>query len=111
MFDVTTGLRFHTFELVVSNDHQAHSGHGIWVPALAVLLFEVVLNASSMFNHGNVRLPGSVDRRLRPLIVTPDMHSVHHSLVRQETDTNFGSNVPWWDRLLNTYRAQPVAGH
>lgn len=78
---------------------------------IAVLLFEVVLNATSMFNHGNVRLPQGIERRLRLVVVTPDMHRVHHSIVRQETDSNFGFNVPWWDRLFSTYRNQPAAGH
>jgi sterol desaturase/sphingolipid hydroxylase (fatty acid hydroxylase superfamily) len=78
---------------------------------LAVLIFEVLLNATSMFNHGNVRLPARLDRWLRLAVVTPDMHRVHHSIVRQETDSNFGFNLPWWDRLFGTYRDQPAAGH
>ena len=76
-----------------------------------VLAFEVLLNATSMFNHGNVRLPLRFDRILRLIVVTPDMHRVHHSIDRRETDSNFGFNVPWWDRLFGTYRAQPAAGH
>ena len=80
-------------------------------PALAVLMFEVLLNATSMFNHGNVRLPARIDRVLRWLVVTPDMHRVHHSIDPRETNSNFGFNVPWWDRLFGTYRAQPQAGH
>ena len=80
-------------------------------PALAVLVFEVVLNATSMFNHGNVRLPAGLDRWLRLCVVTPDMHRVHHSTLAAETDSNFGFNLPWWDRLLGSYRAQPAAGH
>jgi len=80
-------------------------------PAVAVLIFEVLLNATSMFNHGNVRLPARIDRVLRWLVVTPDMHRVHHSALRQETDSNFGFSLPWWDRLLGTYRPQPSAGH
>jgi sterol desaturase/sphingolipid hydroxylase (fatty acid hydroxylase superfamily) len=71
----------------------------------------VLLNATSMFNHGNVRLPVRIDRWLRLFVVTPDMHRVHHSIVRQETDSNFGFNLPWWDRLFATYRDQPEAGH
>lgn len=110
-FDVTTGLRFHPFEIVVSMIIKLAAVTILGAPALAVLLFEVVLNASSMFNHGNVRLPEWIDRRLRLLIVTPDMHRVHHSLMRHETDSNFGFNVPWWDRLFGTYRAQPAGGH
>jgi sterol desaturase/sphingolipid hydroxylase (fatty acid hydroxylase superfamily) len=77
----------------------------------AVVAFEVVLNATAMFNHGNLRLPEGIDRVLRLLVVTPDMHRVHHSAVAAETNSNFGFNLPWWDRLLGTYRAQPAAGH
>jgi sterol desaturase/sphingolipid hydroxylase (fatty acid hydroxylase superfamily) len=80
-------------------------------PVLAVVLFEVILNATSMFNHGNVRLPETLDRFLRLIVVTPDMHRVHHSVEDDETNSNFGFNLPWWDRLFGTYRAQPRAGH
>jgi sterol desaturase/sphingolipid hydroxylase (fatty acid hydroxylase superfamily) len=80
-------------------------------PAAAVLAFEILLNATSMFNHGNVRLPAGVDRLLRMVVVTPDMHRVHHSIDPRETNSNFGFNLPWWDRLFGTYRAQPAAGH
>src|SRR3546814_1710358 len=80
-------------------------------PAAAVLVFEVLLNASSMFNHANLRLPLALDRVLRWLVVTPDMHRVHHSIYPNETNSNFGLNLPWCDRLLGTYRAQPRAGH
>src|SRR4029079_1144906 len=80
-------------------------------PAVAVLIFEVLLNATSMFNHGNVHLPLGFDRALRWLVVTPDMHRVHHSILARETNSNFGFNLPWWDRLFGTYRAQPAAGH
>jgi sterol desaturase/sphingolipid hydroxylase (fatty acid hydroxylase superfamily) len=80
-------------------------------PALAVLLFEVLLNATSMFNHGNVRIPLGLDRVLRLIVVTPDMHRVHHSVLVPETNSNFGFNLPWWDRLFGTYRAEPAAGH
>jgi sterol desaturase/sphingolipid hydroxylase (fatty acid hydroxylase superfamily) len=76
-----------------------------------VLLFEVLLNATSMFNHGNVRMPESLDRVLRWFVVTPDMHRAHHSATPRETNSNFGFNLPWWDRLFGTYRAQPAAGH
>ena len=79
--------------------------------ALAVLLFEIGLNATSMFNHSNVRMPSAVERLLRWFVVTPDMHRVHHSVVRRETDSNFGFNFPWWDRLFGTYCSQPEAGH
>jgi sterol desaturase/sphingolipid hydroxylase (fatty acid hydroxylase superfamily) len=78
---------------------------------IAVILFEVILNATSMFNHGNVHLPASIDRILRLFVVTPEMHRVHHSILFKEFNSNFGFNFPWWDRLLGTYRAQPSAGH
>ena len=80
-------------------------------PALAVLLFEVLLNATSVFNHGNVRLPRWLDRVLRLAVVTPEMHRVHHSVAPSETNSNYGFNLAWWDRLFGTYRAQPAAGH
>jgi len=80
-------------------------------PAITVIIFEVVLNATAVFNHGNVRLPVAVDRVLRLIVVTPDMHRVHHSVKTPETNSNFGFNLPWWDRLLGTYRDQPEHGH
>jgi len=110
-FDVTTGLRFHPLEILISMGIKLAVVSLLGAPALAVLIFEVLLNATSMFNHGNVRLPARIDRWLRLLVVTPDMHRVHHSIVRQETDSNFGFNLPWWDRLFATYRDQPAAGH
>ncbi|PXX95802.1 sterol desaturase [Halomonas sp. LBP4] len=110
-FDVTTGLRFHSLEILLSIGIKLAAVVVLGAPALAVLIFEVVLNATSMFNHGNVRLPGWLDRRLRLFVVTPEMHRVHHSIVRRETDSNFGFNLPWWDRLFYTYRDQPAAGH
>jgi sterol desaturase/sphingolipid hydroxylase (fatty acid hydroxylase superfamily) len=79
--------------------------------AVAVLVFEVLLNATSMFNHSNVRIPEGFDSVLRWFVVTPDMHRVHHSILSRETNSNFGFNLPWWDRLFGTYRAQPTAGH
>lgn len=110
-FDVTTGLRFHPLEILLSMVIKFGAIAAIGVPAVAVLIFEIVLNATSMFNHGNVRVPKAVDRWLRLIVVTPDMHRVHHSIVRNETNSNFGFNFPWWDRWLGTYRAQPAAGH
>ena len=80
-------------------------------PPVAVLLFEVILNATSVFNHGNVRIASTVDRALRWFVVTPDMHRVHHSIEDDETNSNFGFNLPWWDRIFGTYRDQPRAGH
>jgi sterol desaturase/sphingolipid hydroxylase (fatty acid hydroxylase superfamily) len=110
-FDVTTGLRFHTIEIVLSMGIKLAVIVLLGAPALAVLLFEVCLNATSMFNHANARLPRSLDRLLRLFLVTPDMHRVHHSDVPQETNSNFGFNLPWWDFLFGTYRDQPAAGH
>jgi sterol desaturase/sphingolipid hydroxylase (fatty acid hydroxylase superfamily) len=80
-------------------------------PAVAVLVFEVLLNATAMFNHSNIRIPSAIDRVLRLFVVTPDMHRVHHSIHPSETNSNFGFNLPWWDRLLGTYRPQPRDGH
>ncbi len=110
-FDVTTGLRFHPIEILLSMLIKFAVVAALGAPALAVLIFEVLLNATSMFNHGNVRLPLGLDRMLRWIIVTPDMHRVHHSILSRETNSNFGFNLPWWDRLFGTYRAQPAAGH
>ena len=110
-FDVTTGIRFHPVEIVLSMFIKLLVVAAIGPPALAVLVFEVLLNATAMFNHGNVRLPPALDRRLRLLVVTPDMHRVHHSVLPAETNSNFGFNLPWWDRLFGTYRDQPAAGH
>lgn len=110
-FDVTTGTRFHPLEILLSLGIKCAAVTAIGAPAVAVLLFEMVLNATAMFNHANARLPAGVDRWLRWLVVTPDMHRVHHSALAHETNSNFGFNVPWWDRLFGTYRAQPVAGH
>jgi sterol desaturase/sphingolipid hydroxylase (fatty acid hydroxylase superfamily) len=109
--DVTTGVRFHPFEIVLSMLIKFAVVVAIGAPAIAVLIFEVLLNATSMFNHSNVRLAPAIDRVVRWLVVTPDMHRVHHSIVRAETDSNFGFNFPWWDRLFGTYRPQPAAGH
>jgi sterol desaturase/sphingolipid hydroxylase (fatty acid hydroxylase superfamily) len=110
-FDVTTGARFHPIEIVLSILIKFGAVAALGAPVLGVLIFEVVLNATSMFNHGNVRIPVGFDRCLRWLVVTPDMHRVHHSIVVGETNSNFGFNLPWWDRLLGTYRDQPAAGH
>lgn len=110
-FDVTTGARFHPIEILLSMGIKLMVVAALGPPAAAVVIFEVLLNATSMFNHGNVRLPLDLDRLLRWLVVTPDMHRVHHSILPNETNSNFGFNLPWWDRLFGTYRAQPVAGH
>jgi sterol desaturase/sphingolipid hydroxylase (fatty acid hydroxylase superfamily) len=110
-FDVTTGLRFHPIEILLSMVIKLTVVAALGAPALAVLLFEVLLNATSTFNHSNVRIPLGSERVLRWLVVTPDMHRVHHSILLRETNSNFGFNLPWWDRLFGTYRAQPAAGH
>jgi sterol desaturase/sphingolipid hydroxylase (fatty acid hydroxylase superfamily) len=109
--DVTTGARFHPIEILLSMGIKLGVVAALGAPAVAVLLFEVLLNATSMFNHSNVRMPLRLDRVLRWLVVTPDMHRVHHSIAARETNSNFGFNLPWWDRLFGTYRAQPAAGH
>ncbi len=110
-FDVTTGLRFHPIEIVLSMGIKLAVVVVLGPPAAAVLVFEVILNGTAMFNHSNIRIPLGLDRILRWVVVTPDMHRVHHSVVPQETNSNFGFNLPWWDRLFGTYRAQPAEGH
>lgn len=109
--DVTTGARFHPVEIVLSLFIKFAVIAALGVPPAAVVSFEILLNATSMFNHSNVRMPGTLERALRWLVVTPDMHRVHHSIERDETDSNFGFNLSVWDRLFRTYRAQPRAGH
>ncbi len=108
--DVTTGIRFHPLEIVVSMIIKLAAVALIGASPRAVITFEILLNATSMFNHGNVRMPRGLDRILRWMIVTPDMHRVHHSVIREETNSNFGFNLPWWDRLLGTYRPVPEKG-
>jgi sterol desaturase/sphingolipid hydroxylase (fatty acid hydroxylase superfamily)/uncharacterized membrane protein YdjX (TVP38/TMEM64 family) len=110
-FDVTTGARFHPVEVMVSAGIKLGAVAVLGPSAAAVLVFEVLLNATAMFNHGNVRVPAPVERWLRWLVVTPDMHRVHHSVLPRETNRNFGFALPWWDRLFGTYLAQPAAGH
>ncbi len=110
-FDVTTGIRFHPVEMLISTGVKLAAVAAFGPTPLAVLIFEVFLNGTSLFNHANLRLPMGVDRVLRWLVVTPDMHRVHHSVLSAETHSNFGFNLPWWDRLFGTYRAQPRLGH
>ncbi|MCB1734336.1 MAG: sterol desaturase family protein [Gammaproteobacteria bacterium] len=110
-YDVTTGSRFHPIEIVLSMLYKFAVIAVLGPSVVAVVLFEVILNGAAMFNHANVRLPLTVDRWLRWFIVTPDMHRVHHSVQDDETNSNFGFNLPWWDRLFGTYKAQPDAGH
>jgi len=110
-FDTTTGVRFHPLEILLSMGIKVGAVFALGIPALAVILFEILLNATSLFNHGNVRLPQPIDRVLRFFVVTPEMHRVHHSVIIRETNSNFGFNLPWWDRLFGTYRSAPTAGH
>ena len=110
-FDVTTGARFHPVEILLSMGIKLAVVAALGPPVIAVLIFEVLLNASSLFNHGNVRIAPKFDGVLRLFIVTPDMHRVHHSILPNETNSNFGFNLPWWDRLFGTYTAQPADGH
>jgi sterol desaturase/sphingolipid hydroxylase (fatty acid hydroxylase superfamily) len=109
--DVTTGARFHPVEIILSMAIKMAVVALIGAPAWSVLAFEVVLNGMSMFNHSNVFLPIPIDGAFRKIIVTPDMHRVHHSVLLRETNSNFGFNLSWWDRLFGTYRDQPTAGH
>jgi sterol desaturase/sphingolipid hydroxylase (fatty acid hydroxylase superfamily) len=110
-FDVTTGTRFHPLEILLSMLIKFSVIVLLGPPLVAVVVFEVLLNATSMFNHSNVRLPVPVDALLRRVIVTPDMHRVHHSHLEHETNSNFGFNLSFWDRLFGTYRNQPEEGH
>jgi len=109
--DVTTGARFHPVEIILSMGIKAGMVIIIGASAWSVLTFEVLLNSTSMFNHSNILMNKRIDRIIRMCIVTPDMHRVHHSVITRETDSNFGFNLPWWDRLFGTYRDQPASGH
>ncbi|HEX9756197.1 MAG TPA: sterol desaturase family protein [Nitrospiria bacterium] len=110
-FDVTTGARFHPIEILLSTFIKMGAVLLIGASPVSVFTFEALLNGTSMFNHGNVRIPKSIDRGLRWFIVTPDMHRVHHSIYKEETNSNFGFNLPWWDRLMGTYTPVPREGH
>ncbi|MDH5189701.1 MAG: sterol desaturase family protein, partial [Gammaproteobacteria bacterium] len=110
-YDVTTGARFHTLEIILSMGIKFAVILLLGPPIVAVVMFEIILNATAMFNHSNVRIPEAIDKILRSFIVTPDMHRVHHSIADDEANSNFGFSLPWWDRLFGTYRAQPRGGH
>ena len=110
-YDLTTGARFHPIEIFLSMGIKFATIFLLGPPVVAVVIFEVLLNATAMFNHGNVRLPQGVDRVVRWFLVTPDMHRVHHSVEDDEANSNFGFSLPWWDRLFGTYRDQPRGGH
>ena len=109
--DVTTGLRFHPVEIVLSTLIKCVAVLLLGIPLMAIILFEIFLNVTSMFNHGNINLPVRLDKFLRLIVVTPDMHRIHHSTIGEETNSNFGFNLPWWDRLFGTYKAQPQKNH
>ena len=110
-FDVSTGIRFHPLSIILSILIKMGIIVLLGPPAVAVLLAEIILNVTAMFNHGNIYLPPRVDKVLRLFLVTPDMHRVHHSVNPDELGKNFGFNFPWWDRLFGSYRAQPQGGH
>ena len=110
-FDLTTGIRFHPVEIVLSMAIKLGLVYLFGPPAVSVILFEVILNATAMFSHSNLKLPLGLDGALRLLVVTPDMHRVHHSVLIRERNSNFGFNLSIWDRLLGTYRARPERGH
>lgn len=110
-YDVTTGTRFHPVEMILSMLIKAISIMLLGAPVIAVILFEIILNAAAMFNHGNIHISKKYDRLLRWLIVTPDMHRIHHSANDDETNSNFGFNLPWWDRLFGTYLENPKKDH
>jgi len=110
-FDVTTGTRFHPLEIIISTAIKCAAIAAIGAPVVSVFVFEVLLNASSMFNHANASVPQGFEHGLRLLVVTPDMHRVHHSVHYDESSNNFGFNLPWWDRIFGTYHAQPKMGH
>ncbi len=109
--DVTSGARFHPIEIILSMLIKMALICLLGPAVIAILIFEVTLNGVAMFNHSNVRIPARIDRLLRCFVVTPDMHRVHHSVIKRETNSNYGFNLPWWDRLFGTYRAQPEKGH
>jgi len=110
-YDVTTGARFHTFEIILSMLIKFATILLLGPPVIAVILFEIILNATAMFNHSNIGLPAGLDRALRWFLVTPDMHRVHHSVEDDEANSNFGFSLTWWDRIFGTYRDQPRGGH
>lgn len=110
-FDVTTGLRFHPVEILLSMLIKFAVIIALGAPAIAVLIFELILNTMSMFNHSNIHLSRTADKVLRSALVTPDMHRVHHSTISNEMNTNYGFCLSYWDRLFKTYKKQPTEGH
>ena len=110
-YDISTGLRFHPVEIILSYLFKYLLVLLIGAPMVAIIIFEIILNATAMFNHSNLKIPLKVDKILRLFIVTPDMHRVHHSINRKETDRNYGFNIPLWDYIFKSYTAQPKDGH
>jgi sterol desaturase/sphingolipid hydroxylase (fatty acid hydroxylase superfamily) len=110
-YDVSTGIRFHPLSILISTTIKLFLIVAMGPPAIAVLISEILLNATSMFNHSNVKIPTKLDVALRYFLVTPDMHRVHHSVEHAEHNKNFGFNFPWWDRIFASYQAQPLTGH
>ena len=110
-YDVTTGARFHTLEIILSMLIKFAIIILLGPPLVAVIIFEILLNATAMFNHGNIYIPQKIDQILRKFVVTPDMHRVHHSSKADQANSNFGFSLPWWDHLFGTYQAQPDEGH
>lgn len=110
-FDVTTGIRFHPIEIVLSMAIKLLLVFLLGPPAVAILIFEILLNAAAMFNHSNMKIPLGFDKVIRLLMVTPDMHRVHHSVIPSETNSNYGFFITWWDRMFGTYIDQPEKGH
>lgn len=110
-YDLTTGNRFHPIEIILSLVIKGAAIIVLGTPVLGVIIFEILLNGTAMFNHGNIFIPLGIDRMLRWAVVTPDMHRVHHSVFPSETNSNFGFNLPWWDRVMGTYRARPSRGY
>lgn len=109
--DVTTGLRFHPFEMLISIIFKFLVILSIGAPVITVVIFEIILNAASMFTHSNIKMPHTIERIFRWFFVTPDMHRIHHSIHENETNSNFGFFISWWDRLFDTYISQPKDGH
>jgi len=109
--DVTSGMRFHPVEIIISMGIKLIAVLLLGAPPLSVLVFEILLNSTALFNHSNIYIPPALDRIIRLLIVTPDMHRVHHSVILKENNSNYGFTLSWWDRIFGTYQAQPVKGH
>ena len=109
--DVTTGIRFHPVEIILSLLIKFAAVIILGIPAFAIILFEIILNVTAMITHSNLKIPVNIDKYIRKVFVTPDMHRIHHSVHRFETDSNYGFNLSVWDRLFNTYNDQPVDSH